>query len=118
MELTRDILTASDGKKKGGGVSAILGLMKDIVDFQGKIEACAEAQDIAENRNKIEEFGEYISGMWEACSGIANGSIRSIRKSDDHPLADVLDTGEEEVEVGIAQEHTPSSVQTPTRPTM
>ena len=54
MKFNTDILTAD--KKKGDGINAILGLMKDIRDFSDKIEVCAEAQAMADNKNKIAEF--------------------------------------------------------------
>lgn len=86
------ILAADEGKKakKGEGVNAILGLCQELNRFIDKIEACAEAQDITENKQKVEALGEELTKHYEGLIDIAKGGIRSIRKdiSPDQGLQD------------------------------
>ena len=76
--------------KKGGGVAAILGLAKDLMDFQDKVNACCEAQDITENKQKIESHATALSKMYEDLLDIAKAGVKSIREN-----ANVETVGEE-----------------------
>lgn len=77
-------VTATDNKaKKGDGINSVLVLMKDVRDFQEKIESCAEAQAIAENKAKIEEFQSYVEDMYEVLLGMASEGVRVVRQKED-----------------------------------
>jgi len=67
--------------KKGGGVAAILGLAKDLMDFQDKVNACSDAQDISENKQKIESHAAALSKMYEDLLDIAKAGVKSIREN-------------------------------------
>ena len=85
MEQYQDIyLTASDKKLKKGddGINAALVLMKDIRDFQDKVEMAMESQSNPENREKIESFYENLETMYSTLLEIASGGIRQIRKKE------------------------------------
>jgi len=75
------ILLAEDKKsKKGDGVNAVLVLMKDLRDFQDKVDTCLEAQAIAENKAKIAKFYTYLDKMYQDLLEIASGGIRKKRE--------------------------------------
>jgi hypothetical protein len=67
--------------KKGGGVAAILGLAKDLMDFQAKVNDCCEAQDMTEIKDKIESHAESLAKMYEDLLDIAKAGVKSIRES-------------------------------------
>lgn len=84
------ILVASDEggkekKKKGDGVNAVLTLMKDMRDFQEKVESCIESQDIDENKQKVVEFNTHIENMYEVLLDIARGGIKRDRAVNQPP---------------------------------
>ena len=74
------ILASEKATKKGTGINAILGLLKDFVDFQDKLCVAMEAQDIAENRQKLEAFCGKMEEMYEELLNMARGGVRSVRK--------------------------------------
>ena len=67
-------------KNKGDGINAILTLMKDLRDFQDKVETCIDAQAIAENKQKVEQFYDLLDNMAEVLLDIAESGIKSSRK--------------------------------------
>lgn len=73
--------------KKGGGVAAILGLAKDLMDFQSKVNDCCESQDMTEIKSKIESHAESLAKMYEDLLDIAKAGVKSIRES--NPNADI-----------------------------
>lgn len=77
----QNILNFAESKKsKGDGINAVLTLMKDVRDFQDKIDACIEAQAIEENKQKIEKFDEILDQMYATLLEIAEGGIKSVRQ--------------------------------------
>jgi len=66
--------------KKGDGINSILGFLQEMRLFRDKIDACAEAQDITENKQKIEAVGQELDKHYEELLDLAKGGIRSIRK--------------------------------------
>jgi hypothetical protein len=64
------ILAAEDKKKKGGGMLAILELLKEFAGLTDKIKACADAQDMSENRGKVEEVGKKIEESFNELLGL------------------------------------------------
>ena len=56
------VLAESDAKKskKGTGLGEILALAREIVSFIDRVDACAEAQDISENKSKIEAISQEL----------------------------------------------------------
>ena len=77
------ISTAGDDSKKkdkrGDGINEVLVLLKELRDFQDRVATCAEAQALAENRSKIEEFGASIEKMYMTLLDMAKSGIKSIR---------------------------------------
>jgi hypothetical protein len=83
-------------KKKGGGTNAVLTLMKELGDFQNKVESCIDAQDIDDSRKKLEIFYDKLDEMAEVLLKMASVGIKSKRKLD---LSDDEVVEEEESEV-------------------
>jgi hypothetical protein len=80
--MNNNIITiASDNskKKKGGGTNAVLVLLKDLGDFQDKVQACIEAQDIEQQRSKVEAFYDQLDNMAQTLLDMAGNGIRSRR---------------------------------------
>ena len=75
------VLGESKKEKTGDGVNEVLTLMKEVRDFQDKIDACAESQTRPENRTKIQEFSNSIEEMYGVLLEMAKGGIRSLRKA-------------------------------------
>ena len=74
------IITASDKKKrKGGGVNEILRLMGELIDFQEKVETCIEAQDISNNKDKLEELDPHLDNMYQSLVDIVSGGVSAVR---------------------------------------
>ena len=71
---------AADKKNKGDGINAVLTLMQDLREFQEKVETCIEAQALADNKDKIEEFDQHLDSMYDALLEIAGGGIKAIRQ--------------------------------------
>ena len=71
--------------KKGGGVAAILGLAKDLMDFQDKVNACCEAQDLTEIKQKIESHADALAKMYEDLLDIAKTGVKAIRETSEQP---------------------------------
>ena len=69
-------------KTKGDGINAALVLLKDLRDFQDKVETCIEAQDIAEYKQKIEVFNQKLDEMYEILLDIARGGMHANRSKD------------------------------------
>ena len=77
------IITVAENEKKtkkGDGINAVLVLMKDLRDFQEKVDSCLDAQDIEDYRQKIASFDEMLDSMYETLLEIASGGISSIRE--------------------------------------
>ena len=74
------IVQAATNAKKGGGVNAVLGLLQDMLAFQEKVAGAAEAQDLTENKQKLEEFHANLGKMYESLLEMARGGVRSIRQ--------------------------------------
>jgi len=80
------IASENTKKNKGDGVNAVLTLMKDLRDFQDKVEACIESQSLTDNRDKIEKFYEGLDKMAEVLLEIAEGGIKSKRKLQNYEI--------------------------------
>jgi len=89
------IASENGKKKKGGGTNAILTLMKELGDFQDKVESCIDAQDISERREKLGVFYDKLDEIAEVLLQMASEGIKSKRKED--PLETTEEVLEEEV---------------------
>lgn len=69
-------------KTKGDGINAALVLLKDLRDFQDKVEACSEAQDIADYKKQVEDFNAELDKMYETLLNIARGGMHSNRNKE------------------------------------
>jgi hypothetical protein len=68
-------------KKKGGGINAILTLMKEMIDFQEQIQACIEAQDLTENKEKIAKCSTAIESMYMELVELVRPAIRPVTET-------------------------------------
>jgi hypothetical protein len=68
-------------KKKGGSLAAVFKLIQELADFEEKIEECANAQEMSQNREKINGFISDLDRMYEMLFDMAKGGIQSIRAS-------------------------------------
>ena len=92
------ILGQNKKEKKGDGINAVLVLMKDIRDFQDKIETCIQAQTMEPTKEKVKQFDRMIDKMYKDLLEIASGGIKSIRKQRDMITPEEVEV-EEEVKV-------------------
>ena len=62
--------------KTTSGINATLVLMKEMIDFQSKINKCVESQDIGEYKETISAFNSDIEKMYSKLLEIASGGIK------------------------------------------
>lgn len=68
--------------KKGGGFNAVLTLLKDLSDFQDKVQGCIDSQDLADNKKKLEIFDSKLDEMAQVLLEMAEAGVRSKKKLD------------------------------------
>lgn len=73
------IVMAEKAKKKGGSMAAVFKLIQELLDFEEKIQECCNAQEMAENRSRIESFMGEIDKMYDVLFEMARGGISNIR---------------------------------------
>lgn len=73
-------------KKKGGSMAAVLKLVQDLVEFEGNIQEAMDAQEMSENKTKIESFVQDIDKMYEVLLGMAKESIQAMRSERSMPV--------------------------------
>ena len=76
-----NILVFAATAKKGGGINAVLSLLQDLVAFQEKLSVAIEAQDLGENKQKLEQFQERLSEMYESLIDLARGGMQAMRQA-------------------------------------
>ena len=107
-------------KKKGGSLGAVFKLIQELTDFESKIQECAEAQEMTENRTKIESFLGDLDRMYETLFEMAKGGVQSIRSDRQAIMPEEVETvegvGEEEVVESVPVR--PSSLNVPQAPSM
>lgn len=89
------------GKKKGGSLGAVFKLIQELAEFEEKIEECADAQEMAENKEEIVAFIGQLDQMYKSLFKMAESGIRSMRSNRGNSVDDIGGDmgGEEEVEV-------------------
>ena len=75
-----NVLVTAGTKKTGNGVNAVLSLLQDLIAFQEKVGATVEAQDISENKDRLEDFHEKLGEMYTSLLEMAKGGVQSIRQ--------------------------------------
>jgi hypothetical protein len=80
------LVTASTGSKKSG-VNAILSLLQDLIVFQDKVGSAVDAQEMSENKKKLEDFQNRLGEMYDSLLDMAKGGVKSIRQ--ESPKANV-----------------------------
>lgn len=92
-------IAGDDGKKKGKGkgegMNEVLTLMKELIEFQEKVQICIDSQAISDNRQKLEQFYDNLDSMAEVLLGIAESGLRSKRGAIEQ-TEDVEEVQEEE----------------------
>jgi len=97
-EFNELIVMAEKAKKKGGSMAAVFKLIQELLDFEEKIQECVNAQEIVENKSKIEAFMGEIDKMYDVLFEMARGGISNIRNQR-NGVIEVEGSPEEEVEV-------------------
>jgi len=74
------ILVASEkGKKKGSSLEAIFKLIQSLLEFEDKIVECSEAQEMGENKERIEALKAETGEMYDTLFEMAKGGVDSYR---------------------------------------
>jgi len=80
-EFSQDNILVSASTKKGGtGVNAVLSLLQDLIAFQDKVGSTIDAQDLGDNKRKLEEFQTRLGEMYESLLEMARGGVRQVRQ--------------------------------------
>jgi hypothetical protein len=79
-------------KKKGGSMAAVLKLVQDLAEFEGSIQEAVDAQEMSENRSKIEAFLTDIDKMYEILLEMAKASIQAMRTERSQPVIEETET--------------------------
>jgi hypothetical protein len=66
-------------KKKGGSLGSVFKLVQDLIDFEENIQEAIDAQEMAENKSKIESFLADIDKMYAVLLDIAKEGIAAAR---------------------------------------
>ncbi len=66
-------------KKKGGSLGSVFKLVQDLIDFEENIQEAIDAQEMSENKSKIEGFLSSIDEMYDVLLGIAREGIAAAR---------------------------------------
>jgi hypothetical protein len=82
-------------KKKGGSMAAVLKLVQDLSEFESNIQETIDAQEMAENRAKIEAFLIDIDKMYEILLDMAKASIQAMRSERTQPPVEETEQVEE-----------------------
>jgi hypothetical protein len=99
-EFGNNMIILGEAKKKGDGVNAVLTLMKDLRDFQEKVDDAADAQINPANKTTIQGFSTDIEKMYGSLLDMAKGGIRTIREQEPEVQKDNEIGGEATVEKG------------------
>ena len=116
------IILAKDNKKKGGSLAAIFKLIEELLEFEDKIVECAEAQEMGENKERIEALKTETGKMYDTLFEMAQGGVESYRTRQVLDADDIVDTVDpeddvEELDVDIIDLPKPSQVSKVTAPT-
>ena len=75
------MISPSRTTKKGGtGVNAVLSLLQDLIAFQDKVGSTIDAQELGDNKRKLEEFQARLGEMYESLLEMAKGGVRQVRQ--------------------------------------
>lgn len=86
-------------KKKGGSMAAVLKLIQDLAEFEDSIQEAMDAQEMAENKGKIESFLKNIDGMYEVLFNIAKDGIQTMRSERSMPVQEEAEPVEKSPDV-------------------
>ncbi len=74
------VVASDDKKKKGNGIASVLKLMQELLSFRDNVSACLDAQDIQENKAKLQECQDNLDAMYKSLGDIAVGAIGTMRE--------------------------------------
>lgn len=76
------VLAESDTKKgkKGTGLAELLALAREMVVFVDRVDSCAEAQDITENRKKVEAMADALQKYYIELLDMARNTGRNAQR--------------------------------------
>jgi len=66
-------------RKKGGSMAAVFKLIQELLEFEDKINECMNAQEMSQNKQRIELFLADIDKMYDSLFEMARGGISDIR---------------------------------------
>ena len=104
IEKVAQEITKEDNKKKDDGVNTILTVIKDVSDFQTKIEKAIDAQENTEIDGKLKELFKYLDGLYEDLFEIAKVGVRGRHRSIEEQEAIDQQASEEEVTEDVLEE--------------
>ena len=84
-------------KKKGGSMAAVFKLIQELLEFEEKVEECAQAQEMSQNKQKIESFISDIDSFYDVLFEMARGGISDIRNQRQIGGVDGVEEAEGEV---------------------
>jgi len=94
------IVLGEKARKRGGSMAAVFKLIEELLDFEEKIQACMDAQEMTENKSKIESFMSEIDKMYDVLFEMARGGISEIRNERSLGVRDGVDEEDGVGEVG------------------
>ncbi len=88
------------GKKKGKSLEAIFKLIQSLLEFEDKIVECSEAQEMGENKERIEALKAETGEMYNSLFEMAQGGVDSYRNKIEsmEPVEDDTDSEDKNVE--------------------
>lgn len=69
-------------KKKGEGIHEVLSLMKELMEFQERVQECIDAQAITQNKEKLEAFYDNLDSMSQVLLEITETGLKSKRSQE------------------------------------
>lgn len=74
-----ELICLAKDKKKGGSLGSIFKLIQDLLEFEDKIVECADAQEMGENKERIEALKAETGEMYNTLFEMAQGGVDSYR---------------------------------------
>lgn len=114
----RDIFVTAEknGKKKGGSLGAVFKLIQELAEFEAKIQECADAQEMAQNKEQIMAFADQLDQMYDVLFKMGRTGIQEVRGGREQ-IAEEVEGVEDEAEE-IVEQKQPVMLNVPQIPKM
>jgi molybdenum-dependent DNA-binding transcriptional regulator ModE len=73
------VTAEKNGKKKGGSLGAVFKLIQELAEFEAKIQECADAQEMAQNKEQIMAFADQLDQMYDVLFKMGRAGIQEVR---------------------------------------